>query len=71
MGDVFVSLNDKKDSEKVLEEFVDKRYLGRKIKIVCIPVESYNGYFKKLFEKWIIEKFIIKHFLLWFYNICN
>ena len=46
-----MSLNNSKDSEKILEEFADKKYLGRKIKITCIPVESYTGYFRKLFEK--------------------
>jgi len=50
LGDVFIELKKSQDAIKILETFKGKKYENREINIVCVPVESYVGYYLNLLQ---------------------
>ena len=44
-GDLFVELTNSMAALDVIKKMEDQKYEGRQIKIVCVPIEAYIGYF--------------------------
>ena len=47
-GCIFIEVDDKSKSEKMMEEYIDMRYKGRQIKMTCLPEEVYLKNFAQI-----------------------
>lgn len=46
--DIFFELQNSQESLKMIGYFMGKKYEGRELVCVCIPVESYVGYYMNI-----------------------
>lgn len=48
LGDIFIELVNSKEAMNLLENFKGKKYEGKEIKVVCVPIATYVGYYLNL-----------------------